>query len=283
MVKFSSIFEINFLMVKLIVHIADIHIRTYRLHEEYKEVFITFLNQLRNQLKDADKSEIRIALVGDLVHQKIIISNEQLILGTWFLRKLEEIAPVIIIAGNHDLLENNKDRVDSITPMVQFLPDTNINFFKESKCYLDDNIVWCVYSIFEENNMPDLESARREFGNDKTYVGLYHAPILNAKTDIGYEIDHGASLEIFEGCDMVLLGDIHKRQSFNHKGVKIAYPSSLIQQNFGENVTKHGYLLWDVEQRNFTEHDVNNNNPYYNFKIRSLEDLESNKEILTNL
>ena len=37
---------------------------------------------------------------------------------------------VFLIAGNHDLLENNKDRMDSITPMVQFLPDKDINYFK---------------------------------------------------------------------------------------------------------------------------------------------------------
>ena len=270
-------------MIKKIVHIADIHIRTYRLHEEYKEVFITFLDQLRDQIKGFDKSEVRIAVVGDLVHQKIIISNEQLILGTWFLRKLEEIAPVIIVAGNHDLLENNKDRVDSISPMVQFLPDTNINYFKESKCYLDDNIVWCVYSIFEENERPDIESARKLFGDDKTYVGLFHGPIIGLTTDLGYEIDHGASLDIFEGCDMVMCGDIHKRGYQILKNIKIAMPSSLIQQNFGENITKHGYLMWDVEKKEFTEHDVKNNNPFYNFKIKSLEDLDNNKEIITNL
>ncbi len=270
-------------MVKYIVHCADIHIRTYRLHEEYKEVFNTLISDLAEQLKDYTRDEIRVVIAGDLVHQKIIISNEQLILGTWLIKNLETIAPVVIIAGNHDLLENNKDRVDSITPMVQFLPEANVNYFKETNCYLDDNIVWCVYSIFEGNEKPDIDSARKEFGKDKTYVGLYHAPVLNAKTDIGYEIDHGAGLDIFEGCDMVLLGDIHRRQSFNHKGIQIAYPSSLIQQNFGENVSKHGYLLWDVETKTFTEHDVDNKYSFYNFKIKSLEDLENNKEIITNL
>ena len=243
-------------MIKKIVHVADIHIRTYRLHDEYKEVFKTFIAQVKELVEGYEKDEIRVVIAGDLVHQKIVISNEQLILGTWFIKQLEMIAPVIIIAGNHDLLENNKDRVDSITPMVQFLPDANVNFFKESKCYLDENVVWCVYSIFEENSRPDIEAARAQFGDDKTYVGLFHAPLLNAKTDIGYEIDHGASLEIFEGCDIVLLGDIHKRQSFNHKGIQIAYPSSLIQQNFGENVSGHGFLFWDVETKTFTEHNV---------------------------
>ena len=270
-------------MVKKIVHIADIHLRTFRMHEEYMSVFKNLMSDLTDLLSEYKKEEIRIVIAGDLVHQKIVISNEQLMLGTWFLRNLEEIAPVIMIAGNHDLLENNKDRIDSISPMVQFLFDKNVNYFKESKCYLDDNIVWCVYSIFEDNSRPDIEAAREQFGNDKTYIGLYHAPIINAKTDIGYEIDHGGELEIFEGCDIAMLGDIHKRQSFNYNGIPIAYSSSLIQQNFGENVSKHGFLLWDVESMTFTEHDVENKFPFYQFKIKSLEDLDNGTEVLTNL
>lgn len=270
-------------MVKKIIHLADIHIRTFRQHDEYKEVFKTLISQITDLVKAFKKEEIRILIAGDLVHQKIVISNEQLILGIWFLRKLEEMAPVIIIAGNHDLLENNKDRIDSITPMVQCLPDANINYFKESRCYLDDNIVWCVYSIFEGNKTPAIEAARLEFGPDKKYIGLFHAPVINAKTDIGYDIDHGAGLDIFEGCDMVMLGDIHKRQVFFHKGIPIAYPSSLIQQNFGENVNKHGFLLWDVETNTFDEYDVDNRYPFYQFKIKSLEDLETGSEKVTNL
>lgn len=270
-------------MVKKIVHLADIHIRTFRLHQEYKETFETLIKELKKLRDVYEREELRIVIAGDLVHQKIVISNEQLVLGTSFILALEKIAPVIIIAGNHDLLENNKDRMDSISPMVMLLPNSNVNYFKESKCYLDDNIVWCIYSIFEENKKPDIESARKQFGNDKTYIGLFHAPIINANTDIGYEFDHGAELEIFEDCDMVMLGDIHKRQSFNHKGTLIAYASSLIQQDFGENISKHGYLLWDTETKNFTEHDIDNKYSFYQFKIKSLEDLENGEEKLINI
>lgn len=207
-------------MIKKVVHTADIHIRTYRMHDEYLDVFKTLMTDLTNLLVDYKREEIRIVVAGDLVHQKIVISNEQLMLGTWFLRKLEEIAPVIIIAGNHDLLENNKDRMDSISPMVQFLFDKNVNYFKESKCYLDDNIVWCVYSIFEGNQRPDIEGARIQFGDDKTYIGLFHGPLVGSTTDIGYEIEHGYNLDIFEGCDMVMCGDIHKRGVLNFKESK---------------------------------------------------------------
>lgn len=224
-------------MIKKVIHLADIHLRTYRLHDEYQEVFSNLMEQLIDLVKDYQRDEIRIVIAGDLVHQKIIISNEQLMIGTSFLRSLEKIAPLIIIAGNHDLLENNKDRMDSISPMVQFLPDANINFFKESKCYLDDNIVWCVYSIFEKNKNPDIDSARNQFGSDKTYIGLYHAPLLNAKTDIGYDIDHGAGLDIFEGCDIVMLGDIHRRNFFKHKQILE------IDENELEKYIKMGWVV----------------------------------------
>lgn len=67
------------------------------------------------------------------------------------------------------------------------------------------------------------------------------------------------------------------------KMIKVVMPSSLIQQNFGENVSKHGFLLWDVETKKFTEHDVDNKSPFYQFKIKSLEDLDNGTEVLTNL
>jgi DNA repair exonuclease SbcCD nuclease subunit len=269
-------------MIKKVIHIGDIHIRTFRLHDEYKEVFKSLMSDVKGLIKGYEREEVRIVVAGDLVHQKIVISNEQLMLCTWFFKALEEIAPLIVIAGNHDLLENNKDRLDSITPVVQFLPDLNINYFKESKCYLDDNIVWSTYSIFEENATPDIASARLQFGDDKTYIGLYHAALVNAKTDIGFEIDHGAGLEIFEGCDIVMMGDIHKRQSFNHKGTVVAYCGSLVQQNFGEKVGGHGFLFWDIESKTYTEHDVDNRHPYYQFKLKSLDDLDNGTEKLTN-
>jgi DNA repair exonuclease SbcCD nuclease subunit len=67
------------------------------------------------------------------------------------------------------------------------------------------------------------------------------------------------------------------------KIIPVSYVGSIIQQNFGENVSNHGYLLWNVETKNFTEHNVRNDYSYYNFKIKSLDDLDENKEILTNL
>jgi len=271
--------------IKYIFHIADLHFRTYKRLDESREACEKFLSEVSDYISEnkLDFDEVRIVIAGDIVHQKITISNELFSLVWWFISSCSKLCPVVIIAGNHDLLENNKDRMDSITPIVDGIDSPNVYYYKESKCYPDQNIVWCVYSIFEHNQRPDIEEGRKTYGDDKTYVGLYHAPVTGAKTAIGYEFEDSYELSQFEGCDMVLMGDIHLKQSFEYKGIPIKYSSSLIQQDFGEKLYEHGYLLWDVENRTSTDHNIKINYGYYVFKINSLEDIETESEKLTNI
>ena len=63
---------------------------------------------------------------------------------------------------------------------------------------------------------------------------------------------------MFDGFDMAMLGDIHKRQTFGKGYEHIAYAGSMIQQNHGELLENHGYLLWDIPTRTFTEHHIHN-------------------------
>jgi DNA repair exonuclease SbcCD nuclease subunit len=268
-------------MVKKIVHLSDLHVRTFKRHLEYQEVSVDLFKSLKKVLNGYNREEIRIVIVGDLVHQKITISNEQIMFLSWFLQRCAKIAPTVVVAGNHDLLENNQDRMDSLTPIIKLLNNSDINYLKESKCYEDDNIVWCNYSIFEGNKRPDIEKAREEFG-DKTYVGLLHAPMVGATTNIGYEFEDGVEAEYFDGCDVVMLGDIHKRQDIKHDSIPIMYPGSLIQQDFGESISNHGYLLWNIEDLTFEEKNIDTQYGFYKFKISSMEDIEDNNEQLLN-
>jgi Flp pilus assembly protein TadB len=41
-------------------------------------------------------------------------------------------------------------------------------------------------------------------------------------------------------------------------------------------------VLWDVETKTFTEHDVENKYPFYQFRIKSLDDIENGTEKITN-
>ena len=70
---------------------------------------------------------------------------------------------------------------------------------------------------------------------------------------------------MFDGFDMALLGDIHKRQTIG--GDHIAYAGSMIQQNHGESLEKHGYLLWDVPTRTFEEFNIPNDYGFYTLDV----------------
>ena len=57
---------------------------------------------------------------------------------------------------------------------------------------------------------------------------------------------------------------------------------STICQNFGESVGKHGYGLYTVDSRKYEYFDLDNSQPYLNFKISDIEDISNDKEILIN-
>lgn len=275
-------------MVKKIIHVADIHIRNIKRHDEYKIQFTKFIDKCKEVLTDCEckYEEARIVLVGDLFHQKIQISNEQTVLFSWFMRQLHEIAPIILVSGNHDLMESNMDRMDSITPIIELLGLPNIKYVDKelnykSGCVVDDNLVWGLYSIFDNYNAPDIKLERINYP-DKKFIGLFHGAITGAKTDIGFEIEHGVSADIFGSFDVVLCGDIHKRQEIYFEETKIVYPGSLIQQDIGESVSAHGFLLWDVETFDYDSFDLDNDFGFYKFKISSVQDMELGTEEFVN-
>jgi DNA repair exonuclease SbcCD nuclease subunit len=127
---------------------------------------------------------------------------------SWVLNECAKIAKTIIIAGNHDMLENNLTRLDALTPVVDSLNNKNIVYYKNRGVYEDENINWCVYSLFEHNLPPEITKTP-----DKINIGLFHGPIQGLYTDIGYKFEDGYDTSKFRGCDLVLCGDIHKRQT----------------------------------------------------------------------
>ena len=95
-------------MFKAAIQIADLHIRLQKRHSEYINVFNEFY-----ALIDKSPEETFIAIVGDLVHSKADLSPECIQLVGDFLKRVADKRPTILVAGNHDALLTNKDRLDS--------------------------------------------------------------------------------------------------------------------------------------------------------------------------
>ena len=234
-------------MIKLVIHAADIHIRNVQRHEEYADQLTQFVNKCKEISSPFKSDEVRIVLAGDLVHQKNTISNELFVFASTFIRQLEEISQVIVISGNHDLLVNNTSRKDTMTALFETANFQNSVFVDgylgfESGTLIDDNVTWALYSIYSDYRKPDIYQARQE-NPTNTVIGLYHGTIIGATLNHGNVIQEGTYGETFDGCDIVMAGDIHKRQELKRGNVPIVYPGSLIQQTFGETVTQHGFCV----------------------------------------
>jgi len=266
-------------MIKKIIHLSDLHIRTYQLHDMYRIQFEKFLDSAEEQVKGFNHDEIRVVITGDIAHQKINISNEQLMLTSWFIKEIvDRIGKIIIIPGNHDFLENNTQRLDSITPVVELLNNKDITYYKDSGVYEDDNIKWVVYSLYQQNKKPEYKK------EDGFYVGLFHGPIQGLSTDTGYEFDHAYSPLNFVDIDLLLCGDIHKRQMFSlPSGGQAIMIGSLIQQNFGETINHHGYGIYNVENNEHITIDLKNDQPFLHFTISDISDIENESEELVNV
>jgi DNA repair exonuclease SbcCD nuclease subunit len=240
-------------------------------HELYKGILSQAFEQWKKESPD------RIVFTGDLVHSKNQMTPELINIVAWVLNECTKIAKTVLIIGNHDFLENNISRMDALSPIIDSLQNEDIVYYKERGVYKDENVDWCVYSLTSHNIPPDIEKS------DNKKIGLFHGPIQGLVTDIGFTFEEGYEVEKFKGCDIVLCGDIHKRQVFDIPNGKKAYMiGSTIQQNFGENIINHGYGIYDLEKDEYKFVNLENPKPFLSFKINSIEDLELGKEQLLN-
>ena len=244
--------------VEKIYHLADLHIRNLKRHTEYREVFQKFLNNVdRDNIENAV-----IYLAGDIAHAKTEMSPELVREISWFLTECANRKHTFLITGNHDCNLNNNYRLDVLTPIVENLENERIHYLRDTGVYPFHNITFVVYSILDnQENWPKGELVEGE-----NTICLFHGPVNDSTTDIGYTVSSNSfTTEMFDGFDMVMLGDIHKRQTLGRS--TIAYAGSMIQQNHGESLEKHGYLLWDVESRTFEEVDIPNDYGFYTLDV----------------
>lgn len=275
-------------MIKHIISIGDVHIRNIKRLEETSEALERFVDYCKTFMETHNPEEVRIVIAGDVFDQKINVSNESKILVSWFFRELNKIAKTLVICGNHDYLMNNASRVCSLTPVFSMSNFDNCHYLDMdmgyvSGCIVDENVVWCLFSTFEDFNRPEIDLLRAEHP-DKTFVGLIHADINGAKTDVGRVTEKGLDADYFQGLDFVIAGHIHKRQEIKKNGVKIVYCGSLMQNNMGENLSGHGGLIWDVEEKTYETFDLDRGEyGFYKFVIENEDDIDNDLEKILNL
>jgi hypothetical protein len=107
--------------------------------------------------------------------------------------------------------------MDALSPVISVLNKSKgnlhpINYYTKTGLYEvpKTNIVYAVWSMID-NKPLKIEDKDPE----KIYIGLFHGAVRGSIMDNNYYLSESdASVEMFDQCDIVLLGDIHKRQGF---------------------------------------------------------------------
>jgi exonuclease SbcC len=274
--------------LRYIFHLSDLHIRNGDKiscrYDEYNDVFNETIISIRNEIKNLNLllNEFIIIISGDIFHNKNIIGNYGLLLYKNFIEKLVKLGRVIIFHGNHD---RNQSEIDQ--PSLVFSSTFNIDnltILNDTITFNIDNIGFSYVNIDDtldiyrnSGRIQDLPRFPEIIGDVKYKIALFHGSFQFSKLFNGECIkdeNNPYPLEWVKDFDYVLLGDIHKRQVFNYKKKTICgYSGSLIQQNFGENIVEHGYLIWDLENKKINEINVYNKIGYINIKENELEEI----------
>lgn len=226
-------------MVNIIYHIADIHVTNNEERiDEYEKAFENLYKIL-----EKDTEEKLIVVCGDTFHEKNLHNNTQEVLVKDFINNLSKYGEIVIIDGNHDVNLNNENAISSVESLLTHLKhDNKIHHLQKNEIVKIKGINFGLTTMINKGVTPIVNKNPNE-----VYIGLYHGSLYGSVTDLNCKDENNKSLtnNDFKDYDIVMLGDIHKFQYMNSKKT-IAYSSSLIQQNFGENIQNHGVIRWDI-------------------------------------
>lgn len=237
-----------------IFHLADIHIRRGNKEESRYDEYLEVFRRTVKDIKELSEGyESLCVICGDIFHHKLQISPHGISLFYYLINNLSSLMPVIIIQGNHDFLQHtiDTDKIDLIEALCVEKRLNNVHYLKETGSYEFGNVNFGVVSIIDilkkgaGSGYSDVLPHFPEIKPNKFNIALSHVSIQNSKQITAQSI----SIDWFKGYKLACLGDIHIQTAKYNKqnDIYYGYPGSLVQQDFGESIYNHGYLVWNIE------------------------------------
>ena len=272
-----------------IFHLSDLHIRNgdkiQSRYDEYKLVFDNTIISIKDKIDELHMkfSDYLIIITGDVFHNKSIIGAHGLLLYRTFIQELTKLGRVIVFPGNHCFVQSDTE-MPNLLYSSSFEID-NLIVLNETKSFIIDNIGFSYVAINttldiyrNSGRIQELPEFPKIIEDVKYKIGLFHGTFAKVKLYNGEEIREDTKPYPLEwikdlNLDYMLLGDVHKKQLFNYKKTICGYSGSLVQQNYGEDILDHGYLLWDLKNKKVEEINIYNNIGYINIKENEKEEI----------
>ena len=276
--------------ISQIIHISDIHIRVGDLDKsrvvEYNIVFNNLINDISKLNSVKNKSAV-VVITGDLFESKNKLDSFSIQMFNKIVKDLSNLLPVYLIQGNHDYRQDKPEIPDVISSMLSGNNNDNICYMSKTGNYLAGDVGFGLVHIQDvllsgstsgqTTNLIEFPNVNKFPKCVKKYIALFHGTIKYCTMQNYTLSDTGFPLEWFKDYHLGLFGDIHLQKVYNSDNGKFSkdkitwgYSGSLIQQNFGESLYGHGYLLWDLEVNNVSKHHIYN--PYGMMYVKYIND-----------
>jgi predicted phosphodiesterase len=287
-----------------IFHLADIHIRSGNTEQarfiEFQSVFNRLISDVESH-PAVKNGTAMVVVAGDVFHHKLRIESPGLKLALELFKRLGALCPVYVIRGNHDFRQDKPDEPDLIQSLVHL---HNIHYIDETGTIVIDNVGFGIVTV------QDLLQKGATSGMSRQ-IPLFPEPEFDSSVDYKVALFHGNLLEfptgyIPSGYDIALLGDIHLQHvgggvkpmvasvssttgfkpqnsyllgQYSYGGVvgseytPYGYPGSLLQQDFGEPVLGHGYIVWNLPNKTIECYHLKNDaNGYVTIRLNEGKD-----------
>ncbi len=282
-------------IIRNICHISDIHIRpgtelrdNSTRFTEYATVFTRICSFLRTHKED----DLVICITGDIFHDNKKAGAPCIELFFMLIEMLADIVPIYIIRGNHDYNQASIQDQDMLSafkkPLDRF---KNVAYLADTGHYTAGNVLFGLVAIQDVlksgnthgtvNSLPTFPTAATHPDGITKTIALFHGDVPGT-----YPI------EWFGQYDYILLGDLHHMQVHNataesdnitltqmgevyhmntyaqDKKPLWAYPGSTIQQNHGESIVGHGFLMWNLDNNTIQAFHVPNDYAFVTARLK---------------
>jgi DNA repair exonuclease SbcCD ATPase subunit len=260
--------------VKWIIHLSDLHIRTGDIeasrYNEYLSVFQNLEKSIYDEIKKKKclAEEVIIVITGDIFHNKNKIENYGLSLYNYIISILTKITKVVIIPGNHDFRQQYIGEPSLLESLTYSSKENGVYLMNETGTLKIENVLFSHVACYDTlipgdsrgilADLPEFPTGEW-WGSDEIdwRVALFHGSFYQTKMNSRMDVQdrkNSYNFEWISDFDYALLGDIHYRQRGVIRGmdVKWGYAGSLVQQNYGEDLIDHGYIMWDLEDHTKT-------------------------------
>lgn len=267
-------------MARYLLHLSDLHIRAGDINRSRYNEYHNVFSQITKYIESFNKNELVCFITGDVFHHKCKIESPGIKLFWFLLSELSSrCSKVFIIRGNHDFKQESPDEPDLIGSLLHKYTFENVVYLDKTAVVDYENLSIGTMAI------QDVLAICSTSGTEEIYPDFPVPSMDPSKTKIA--LFHGTikKRSWLDNYDIGLLGDIHLQQVFNadseemmkpeiitdditliqkyqYKKGTTAYAGSTIQQDFGETLLGHGFLIWDIEDKKVSCYHVNNSFGY---------------------